>query len=495
MRKRIFRNGVSLTGFLLFIVGVLGSFALGIPEMLREPDGPYRPLFAWVLFPAVAWIGVLLILVGAIRALRRTPGGTQPQLKLPLTGWGFVKWMVLAGVVVVPLLAWSGFTGYHAYEHTESTLFCGSTCHSVMKPEQVTHQISPHASVECAQCHVGRTPRQYVEAKLFGVTELISLLGDRYERPIQTPIEVMVPVRESCTHCHWAQQYWGKLHRDYSHFITALDNQEWTLKMNVKVGGAYRFGGEGEGIHWHMKLGPRVQYAATDEKLQNIPWVKLIKADGEEVVYRSEEEPLSGEELAKLEVREMDCADCHNRPAHRFQAPIMAVDDGMRRSIIDRDLPDVKTVGVQLLVSEEYASEQDAREKIRSQFLAYYESEHPEVFAEHRNSIEKSASGLVLLYRQNFFPEMKADWRAYPDNIGHFLSDGCFRCHGGKHRSGDGRTISSECSLCHDIVMQGPPDDLEYDPSGLEFRHPVDFGSPIQEVGMCTECHNGALGY
>ncbi len=48
--------------------------------------------------------------------------------------------------------------------------------------------------------------------------------------------------------------------------------------------------------------------------------------------------------------------------------------------------------------------------------------------------------------------------------------------------------------MCHDIVMQGPADDPEFDPNGLEFRHPVDFGGPIQEMGNCTECHDGGLG-
>ena len=42
------------------------------------------------------------------------------------------------------------------------------------------------------------------------------------------------------------------------------------------------------------------------------------------------------------------------------------------------------------------------------------------------------------IYQDNFFPEMKASWNVYPDNIGHMIWPGCFRCHDGKHKSEDG---------------------------------------------------------
>ena len=37
------------------------------------------------------------------------------------------------------------------------------------------------------------------------------------------------------------------------------------------------------------------------------------------------------------------------------------------------------------------------------------------------------------IYRANFFPEVKLDWRTHPDFVGHKNWDGCFRCHDGKH--------------------------------------------------------------
>ena len=46
---------------------------------------------------------------------------------------------------------------------------------------------------------------------------------------------------------------------------------------------------------------------------------------------------------------------------------------------------------------------------------------------------------------------MKADWRAYPNNLNHKDWAGCFRCHDGKHKTADGRKTlkASDCNSCH----------------------------------------------
>ena len=97
------------------------------------------------------------------------------------------------------------------------------------------------------------------------------------------------------------------------------------------------------------------------------------------------------------------------------------------------------------------------------------------------------------IYRDNFFPDMKADWRAYPDNIGHTIFNGCFRCHDGSHRSADGRVISNACTSCHVIMSQGRRGESRLiSPDGLEFEHPVDIGD-LWKQAPCTTCHTGAL--
>jgi hypothetical protein len=95
------------------------------------------------------------------------------------------------------------------------------------------------------------------------------------------------------------------------------------------------------------------------------------------------------------------------------------------------------------------------------------------------------------IYTNNFFPEMKASWNVYPDNIGHKDWPGCFRCHDGAHKATDGkRTIkANDCNACHTILAQGRGAELDkMSPSGQKFDHP---GGEVD--GACNDCHSGGL--
>ena len=86
---------------------------------------------------------------------------------------------------------------------------------------------------------------------------------------------------------------------------------------------------------------------------------------------------------------------------------------------------------------------------------------------------------------------MKADWSKYPDNVGHMLWPGCFRCHDGNHKTEDGkRTIkANDCNACHTILAQGRGVELEQmTPNGQKFKHPGD-----EVDGACNDCHSGGL--
>ena len=80
-------------------------------------------------------------------------------------------------------------------------------------------------------------------------------------------------------------------------------------------------------------------------------------------------------------------------------------------------------------------------------------------------------SEVQAIYQRNFFPEMKADWRVYPDHISHKNWAGCFRCHDGSHKAADGETTikASDCTTCHIILAQGSTEEelLESQRQGL----------------------------
>ena len=96
------------------------------------------------------------------------------------------------------------------------------------------------------------------------------------------------------------------------------------------------------------------------------------------------------------------------------------------------------------------------------------------------------------IYRENFFPEVKTDWRSHPDFVGHKNWNGCFRCHDGKHVTADGKMSikASDCRSCHLILAQGAATHLirlmrKVTISCISTRLISDFS--------CIDCHTGGL--
>ena len=104
---------------------------------------------------------------------------------------------------------------------------------------------------------------------------------------------------------------------------------------------------------------------------------------------------------------------------------------------------------------------------------------------------ERIINETQAIYRANFFPEMKTDWRTHPNFISHKDSNGCFRCHDGKHMAADGKMSikASDCRSCHLILAQGSGETLDQlNPKGHDFIH-VD--AEYSDFS-CAECHTGA---
>ena len=86
--------------------------------------------------------------------------------------------------------------------------------------------------------------------------------------------------RQTCERCHFSGTYHGEVLRSVVEYGDDETNTRTVTNLQMHVGG-----GEGRlaavrGIHWHANPGTRVEYIATDETRQTIPYVKVTAADG-----------------------------------------------------------------------------------------------------------------------------------------------------------------------------------------------------------------------
>jgi hypothetical protein len=389
---------------------------------------------------------------------------------------------------VFVFLMLSALGSYRTYHFTESVQFCGMTCHEVMKPEHTTYQNSPHARVACVECHIGSGAGWFVRSKLSGSYQVYSVLAHKYPKPIPTPVKNLRPAQDTCEACHWPQKFTGSVERINPHFLADETNTAWAIRLLMKVGGGNPQQGPIGGIHWHVSGQQKIDYIATDEARQKIPWVRVTGADGKTTVYQAKEGGLKTEDVSKFAARRMDCIDCHNRPAHGYRTPSRSVNEAIAAGQISQTLPFIKKNAVEVLTGS-YETTTEALNKIEATLSEQYKS-----FANH-TLVSQAITEVKKIYSNNFFPEMKADWRRYPSNIGHTVFPGCYRCHDGQHVSSEGKPIRHDCNLCHTILSQGQGEQLtRLSAKGDEFQHPSDIGDLWKEKeSNCTDCHNGAL--
>ena len=480
-RSSVFRNWLSLTG-LVVIVGSLFSFLLLLLlDALAHFANPYVGILTYLVAPAFLVMGLFLGLLGAFLRHRRIlkTSGPLPPLRIDLTRprdrrlLGFF----LAGSVLFLLI--SALGSYQTYHFTESVQFCGQACHGVMKPEYITYLHSPHARVACAECHIGKGANWYVRSKLSGTYQVYATMADKYPRPIPTPVKNLRPAQETCEECHWPQKFVGNLEHTFYSFLSDETNTPFTVRMLLNVGGGDATHGPVGGIHWHMNVGNKIEYLASDEARQKIPYIRVTElSQGVVTEFRT---PRFTNAVDEASLRRMDCMDCHNRPAHRYQTPNSAVSLAMFLGKIDRGLPFVKSNALYVL-TQTYTNEAQALHSIATTLSQRYPNDpriHPAIDA------------VQQIYKNNFFPEMKASWKTYPDNIGHKDWPGCFRCHDGLHKTADGKGSikANDCNACHTILAQGSGAELDQlTPKGQKFKHPGD-----EVEGSCNECHTGGL--
>jgi hypothetical protein len=68
---------------------------------------------------------------------------------------------------------------------------------------------------------------------------------------------------------------------------------------------------------------------------------------------------------------------------------------------------------------------------------------------------------------------MKVKWGTYANNIGHTESNGCFRCHDESHTADGGKTITQDCSACHNLLASDEKNPKILVDLGLEESKPA----------------------
>src|SRR5512143_2773150 len=188
-------------------------------------------------------------------------------------------WLFLLALLVVLVVA-TGATLY-TWEYTNSPQFCGTTCHT-MPPEYNAYQVSPHARVNCVECHLGRSQFANVFTRKAGdIMHVVRYSSNQYTFPLYA--SSMLPSRESCEKCHWPEKFSDDKYKGIKHYQADEKNSLVTTLLVMRTGGGTERQGLGRGIHWHIEND--VEFIALDPLKQQIPWVQVTDSNGKTTVY------------------------------------------------------------------------------------------------------------------------------------------------------------------------------------------------------------------
>jgi len=317
-----------------------------------------------------------------------------------------------------------------------------------MPPEYNAYLRSPHARVQCVECHIGRdiVTTQFTR-KAGDLRHVIFTITKKYEFPIRS--RAMRPARDSCEKCHFPEKFSDDSLREVSHYAADEENSQTNTFLIMKTGGGTEREGLGKGIHWHIEN--EVYYLATDELEQEIPYVRVVENDGSIKEYYDISSGITPQDIAGTTLERMDCITCHNRITHTIPNPVDAVDQALSKQLLPPELPFIRQKSVEL-IGKLYLSRQDALNAFAS-LETYYADQYPQVYAEHGDAIRKAVGTLQDMYDEIVFTAQKIDWQTHQNNLEHKDFPGCFRCHDGSHLTGTEEAIRLECNLCHSIPV------------------------------------------
>lgn len=492
---RTYYNYISYLGTIIALIAWVAIIFFVIQINFFNLDNVYFDLYAYLVTPGFLVMGLVMIPVGMYMKRKKLKKGVPVSdeklfvinLRDPKTRNAIV---IFTSVTLVFIL-FTVVGSYKGFHYTESVEFCGTLCHKVMEPEYVAYQHSPHAKVKCAECHVGEGADFYVRSKMSGLRQVYKYIRGTWPTPIKTPIENLRPARETCEKCHWPEKFYTNKIRNEKYYLADSSNTEWNLIMKMRIGADHSALGNTAGIHWHINPDIEITYTS-DETRQKIPWVKYKnKKTGisYEFVDNESLKDTALKDVGKSQPRSFDCMDCHNRPSHEYRAPSFYVNHLFAGYKIKASVPWLKKAAMEGL-NNIYSTKDSAMMGINDQILKMYKEQYPDALSKFEKEIKAAIPQIQNAFSLNTFPEMKVRYNAYPRNIGHLESNGCFRCHDDKHKTKEGKVISKNCNICHSFIGQGKTNAMEYVPinSTMEFKHPADIGEEWKTTN-CSECH------
>jgi hypothetical protein len=361
--------------------------------------------------------------------------------------WIRVLPYAILGVLTLVVLIGAAY----GWQYTNSPQFCGTSCHT-MPPEYSAYLASPHARVDCVECHIGRGfIATQITRKAGDLRHVIATVLKNYDYPIFATN--MRPARDTCEKCHNPDKFSDDSLREDKRFQDDLDNTAYSIFLSLKTGGGSSRQGLGKGIHWHVEN--RVLYYATDELQENIPYVRVYNADGTYSEYTDIASSFNPADLKESELKEMDCVTCHNRVTHLVPLPADQIDAALARGFIDKTIPDIRLKGIEVL-STTYTSQQEGFNGIQG-LENYYQAYYPDYYAANPDAIQTAITYIQTTFAASVNLDQKSDWNTHPNHIGHMDFPGCFRCHDGKHMDTAQQAVRLECNLCHTIpIVAGP---------------------------------------
>ncbi len=399
------------------------------------------------------------------------------------------RWKVIlpiAVALVVGFLALLG--GTYGWEYTNSPQYCGTTCHT-MPPQNAVYIESPHANVTCEECHIGRASFiSQLTRKSQGLKELYYQTFNLYELPIRA--KALRPAVDTCEKCHRPETFSDDSLRLIYHFGDEINNPATIIYLIMKTGGGTKREGLGFGIHWHIEN--PVYYYAADELSQEIPYVRVMNADGSYTEYVDVESGFDSSTVEDSQLKQMDCITCHNRVTHNFQPPWISLDEALARGRISTSIPGIRVRAVEVLTAS-YASRAEAMKAIEG-IEDYYKN--TDYYPGHGEEIKSAIAELKAIYDRTVFHDQNIDWTTYPNNLGHVYTAGCFRCHDGKHLNAQNQAVRLECNLCHSIpivageqdfavrieISRGPEPESHLNANWISLHH-------LAFDATCANCH------